>query len=108
LTYNIVIHGFSYHISEQFHLQLATPSGTALNPVASMSGFIFRLDKRLQTLTMHIPDAMDKAKARNPPYYNADRSPVKKRIACHRSSYAQSEKYRIRVHDTVRCGIEKA
>ena len=41
--------------------------GTALNPVAPISGLIFFLVNRLNSFTKKIPPAIDKAKARNPP-----------------------------------------
>jgi len=41
--------------------------GTALRPVAPMSGFIFFLEIKLYTLTAMIPPNIDIAKAINPP-----------------------------------------
>ena len=41
--------------------------GTALSPVAPMSGLIFFLLNRLKIFTMAMPEAMDNAKARKPP-----------------------------------------
>ena len=52
-------------VAISLHTRLAI--GTALNPVAPISGLIFFLENRLNSFTKKIPPEMDKANARKPP-----------------------------------------
>lgn len=89
-------------------MQTRLAMGTALSPVAPMSGLIFFLLNRLKIFTMAIPEAMDNAKARKTAHDDAYRLHVEERIHGHGTAYAEAQEDGSRVHDGVGSRIEQA